>query len=217
MNSAQPVADEYRSLGPLQTRILTHQRHSERPNDPDLDVLRALRLSPAEGLLDVGSGTGEFLRRLRAEGHTGRLCAIDASQAAVDAAGAVQGVEALRGDAQALPYPDASFDAVTARHMLYHVPDPVLAIEQARRVLRAGGRFAAVVNIRCPMPLINASVDAVLDAHGIERPGPPTRPCTRATCRAWWSPCSARARSSRSRTRSCSTSRSRSCATACPC
>ena len=172
MNSAQPVADEYRSLGPLQTRILTHQRHSERPNDPDLDVLRALRLSPAEGLLDVGSGTGEFLRRLRAEGHTGRLCAIDASQAAVDAAGAVQGVEALRGDAQALPYPDASFDAVTARHMLYHVPDPVLAIEQARRVLRAGGRFAAVVNIRCPTPLINASVDAVLDAHGIEHHRP---------------------------------------------
>jgi SAM-dependent methyltransferase len=167
MNTAQPVADEYRSLGPLQTRILTHQRYSERPNDPDLDVRRALRLSPEGELLDVGCGTGEFLRRLRADGHTGRLCAIDASQAAVDAAGAVQGVEARLGDAQALPYPDAGFDAVTARHMLYHVPDPVRAIRQARRVLRKGGRFAAVVNIERPMPLINATVDAVLAAHGI--------------------------------------------------
>jgi SAM-dependent methyltransferase len=163
------IADEYRSLTPLQTRLLTHQRYSETENDVDLDVLRALGLDPGSALLDVGSGTGEFQRRLRAEGHTGRLCVLDMSQAAVDAAEAVQGVEGFLGDAQSLPFPDATFDAVTARHMLYHVPDPVLAIREARRVLRPGGRFAAVVNLAGTLPLINDVVNTTLAAHGFTR------------------------------------------------
>ena len=165
------IADEYRSLKPLQTRLRTHQRYSEQANDVDLDVLRALELDRAAALLDVGSGTGEFQRRLRAEGHTGRLCVLDMSQAAVDAAEAVQGVEGFLGDARSLPFPEATFDAVTARHMLYHVPDPVLAIREARRVLRPGGRFAAVVNLAETLPLINDVVDTVLAAHGFGRAG----------------------------------------------
>jgi SAM-dependent methyltransferase len=168
------VADAYRSLTPLQTRMLTHQRYSETENDVDLDVLRAVGPEPGAALLDVGSGTGDFQRRLRAEGHTGRLCVLDLSQAAVDAAEAVQGVEGFLGDAQALPFPDATFDAVTARHMLYHVPDPVLAIREARRVLRPGGRFAAVVNLAGTTPLINDVVSTVLAAHGCG-PGEPAR------------------------------------------
>ena len=165
------VTEEYRSLTPLQTRILTHQRYSEHANDVDLDVLRALELDPAAALLDVGSGTGDFQRRLRSEGHTGRLCVLDMSQAAVEAAEAVQGVEGFLGDAQSLPFPDATFDAVTARHMLYHVPDPVLAIREARRVLKPGGRFAAVVNLAGTMPLIDDVVNTVLAAHGFGRGG----------------------------------------------
>ena len=163
------IADEYRSLTPLETRILTHQRYTEGRNDVDLDVMRALALDPSASLLDVGSGTGEFQRRLRAEGHAGRLTVLDASQAAVDAAGAVQGVEGFLGDAQALPFPDETFDAVTARHMLYHVPDPLLAIRDARRVLRPGGRFAATVNRVNTTPLIDEVTNAVLAAHGFER------------------------------------------------
>jgi len=169
MTTEELIAEEYRSLTPLQTRILTHQRYSEHTNDVDLDVSRALALDPAASLLDIGSGTGEFQRQLRAEGHTGRLCVLDASQAAVDAAGAVQGAEGFLGDARALPFPDASFDAVTARHMLYHVPDPVRAIREARRVLRPGGRFAAVVNRVDTTPLINGVVGTVLAAHGYSR------------------------------------------------
>jgi ubiquinone/menaquinone biosynthesis C-methylase UbiE len=171
MISEEPVAHEYRSLDPLQTRILTHQRYSEGEHDIELDVLRVLRLAPESSLLDVGSGTGTFLRRLHTGGHTGRLCAVDASQAAVDAAGAVKDVDARLGDARELPYQDAEFDAVTARHMLYHVPDPVLAIAEARRVLRPGGRFAAVVNRVEPLPLINGAVNDVLAAHGVMRTG----------------------------------------------
>ena len=169
MISEEPVTHEYRSLDPLQVRILTHRNHSEGGGDVELDVLRVLELAPDAALLDVGSGTGTFLARLRAEGHTGRLCAVDASRAAVDAAGAVKDVRARLADARELPYPDGEFDAVTARHMLYHVPQPERAIAEAHRVLRPGGRFAAVVNRIAPLPHINAIVGAVLAAHGIER------------------------------------------------
>lgn len=46
-------------------------------------------------------------------------------------------------DAQDIPYPDGSFDAVMANHMLYHMPDRAKAISELRRVLRPGGRLYA--------------------------------------------------------------------------
>lgn len=49
-------------------------------------------------------------------------------------------------DAQAIPYADASFDAVMANHMLYHVPDRPRAFAEIRRVLRPGGWFFAATN-----------------------------------------------------------------------
>src|SRR5690606_19472395 len=42
-----------------------------------------------------------------------------------------------------LPYDDDSFDVMFANHMLYHVPDVPLALREARRVLKPGGRFYA--------------------------------------------------------------------------
>jgi ubiquinone/menaquinone biosynthesis C-methylase UbiE len=44
-------------------------------------------------------------------------------------------------DAQTIPYDDASFDAVIANHMLYHVPDRAKALAEMRRVLRPGGKL----------------------------------------------------------------------------
>lgn len=53
---------------------------------------------------------------------------------------------ALCGDAQALPFPDATFDVVLAPHMLYHVPDMALAASEVARVLRPAGVAAVVTN-----------------------------------------------------------------------
>ena len=46
------------------------------------------------------------------------------------------------GDAQALPFGDASFDSVTMNFGILHLAQPELALAEARRVLSPGGRFA---------------------------------------------------------------------------
>jgi SAM-dependent methyltransferase len=55
-------------------------------------------------------------------------------------------VTARPADAQALPFPDDSFDVVVANHMLYHVPEPALAVAELARVLRPGGVALTATN-----------------------------------------------------------------------
>ncbi|GIH11063.1 hypothetical protein Rhe02_91300 [Rhizocola hellebori] len=155
---------QYLSLDPLQTRIDTHERYSERADD----VEAAVKPLPHQDLLDVGCGTGSFLRRLANAGHLGRLAAVDTSPAAIAALADVAAVSVHLADAQALPFPDGSFDVVTERHMLYHVPDPVLAIQEAYRVLRSGGTFAAIVNIAGATPMLFGLVAESVAAHGFD-------------------------------------------------
>jgi SAM-dependent methyltransferase len=50
-----------------------------------------------------------------------------------------------QGDAEALPYADATFDTVISNFGIHHAPNPVKALAEARRVLRAGGRLAFTV------------------------------------------------------------------------
>jgi SAM-dependent methyltransferase len=50
-----------------------------------------------------------------------------------------------RGDACALPFPDASFDLVLATDIIEHVDDDVLALGEIRRVLKPGGRVLVTV------------------------------------------------------------------------
>ena len=50
-----------------------------------------------------------------------------------------------QGDAQALPFPEASFDAVLCGYGLMHLPEPAAALREMLRVLRPGGRAALSV------------------------------------------------------------------------
>jgi ubiquinone/menaquinone biosynthesis C-methylase UbiE len=145
-NHPAEVAAQYATEQHLRTRIDTHVRYSVGPElEATFDGL--LRLNGQEILLDIGTGPGEFPGRLRARGHTGRLVGVDLSAGMVEQARAHQsGVEFMQASADALPFADATLDVVTARHMLYHVPDVTAALKEFRRVLKPGGRFLAVTN-----------------------------------------------------------------------
>lgn len=146
MTDRECLAAQYGTANPLRVRIETHRRYTVGP-DLESAVDTALSLSGDETMLDVGTGPGDFPARLRAKGHRGHLVGVDLSPGMIERARAACPVaEFLVADAAAHPFPDATFDVVTARHMLYHVPDIPAALAEMRRVLKPGGRFLAVTN-----------------------------------------------------------------------
>jgi SAM-dependent methyltransferase len=143
------VASQYATGDPLRARRETHERYSERHFDLDAISHRILGLAGDESLLDVGCGPGRFLAYLRRAGHRGRLVGLDQSPGMISEAG-----DGVVGDAQALPFGDGAFDAVSARHMLYHVPDIPAGVREIARV--AGRRGALVMtNAGEYLPLLN--------------------------------------------------------------
>lgn len=146
MNNPQMVAQQYSTDQYLQTRIRTHKLYTVGAN-LEQGIDEVLKLEPMESLLDIGTGSGNFPTRLREAGHLGRLIGMDFSSGMLEVASTkTKEVEWIQGNAMELPFPDSSFDVVTARHMLYHVPDMNKAIREAKRVLKLGGRFMAVTN-----------------------------------------------------------------------
>lgn len=165
------VHAEYEDLSPLKVRIATHRKYSEVPDDPDAAIRDALGLPSNADLLDIGCGTGQFLHDLT-PAHRGRLVAIDTSPEALHAT-RTDRITALQASADNLPLADNEFDIVTARHMLYHVPDPLAALTEARRVLRPGGTFVATVNHPGGLPNTHALVrQAVADVGLTPSPSP---------------------------------------------
>ena len=99
-------------------------------------------LSAGTRALELGCGTGEYTQRLAAYGAA--LTALDLVPELLAVARDRPGVERvalLQGDAEQLPLPDASLDAVVGNAVLHHLRlGPALA--EVTRVLRAGGRCA---------------------------------------------------------------------------
>lgn len=92
-------------------------------------------------ILDVAAGPGNVAIAMIAQGAK-HVTALDLSYNMLHE-GARRGypdVTFVNGDAQRLPFPDASFDAVTISFGLRNVPDPELALREFSRVLRPGGR-----------------------------------------------------------------------------
>lgn len=102
------------------------------------DVLDRLALAPGARLCDVGCGAG--LAVAVAAGRGLEVCGVDAAEALLAIARQrVPGADLRHGDLEALPFDDASVDAVTGFNAFQYAADPVAALAEARRIVRPGG------------------------------------------------------------------------------
>jgi ubiquinone/menaquinone biosynthesis C-methylase UbiE len=99
----------------------------------------AIESAPGRRLADIGGGTGNYARAFAEEGWDPLV--IDRAPQMLEQA-AAKGLESLLADAERLPLADAGFDAALMVSMLHHVDDPPAALEEAKRILRAGGCLA---------------------------------------------------------------------------
>lgn len=114
-------------------------------------ILEAAQLKPGMKVLDLASGVGDpALSVARAVAPTGRVTASDLGPGMFSLAqelAAKQGITNLEfreANAEALPFPDQTFDALTCRFAIMLFPDAGKALRESLRVLKPGGRAAFV-------------------------------------------------------------------------
>jgi SAM-dependent methyltransferase len=97
-------------------------------------------------VLDVGCGPGALTEALLATVGNGSVAAVDPSEPFVAAARARHpGVDVRMAPAEALPFPDRTFDAALAQLVVHFMADPVAGLREMARVTRRGGSVAACV------------------------------------------------------------------------
>lgn len=101
--------------------------------------LAALAAQPASEVLLVGVGTGLDLPHLPAQHRYTGLDLTAAMLGRASARSAQASVRYVRGDAQGMPFADASFDAAVLHLILAVVPHPERCLAEAARVVRPGG------------------------------------------------------------------------------
>jgi ubiquinone/menaquinone biosynthesis C-methylase UbiE len=110
---------------------------------PGTDATLRAFVDAGQHVLEVGCGTGHWLERMESWGC--RVSGVDPAAAMLEKA-AARGLcaEIVRGAAEELPWPDATFDRVVCINAVHHFSDKLRFAHEARRVLRAGGRVLSI-------------------------------------------------------------------------
>jgi demethylmenaquinone methyltransferase/2-methoxy-6-polyprenyl-1,4-benzoquinol methylase len=118
-------------------------------------------------VLDMAGGTGDVAFRIRRrQGASGHVTVCDLTGAMLEEgrrraeAERLEGLDWVEGDAMALPFPDRAFDAYTIAFGIRNVTRPEVALAEARRVLKPGGRFLCLEFSRVGPPALRAIYDA---------------------------------------------------------
>ena len=136
----------YDKIGPALDLVFGPTLHPGR-----LESIGRLGICPGDRVLEVGVGTGINLSLYPRDcGVTG----IDLSASMLDRAQRrisrrrISNVRLLHMNAEALTFPDESFDVVYAPYTISVVSDPIKAVHEMRRVCRRGGRFVFLNHFR---------------------------------------------------------------------
>lgn len=112
------------------------------------DLITTGKLNAEARILEVGCGTGNYLRALAAQ--TKATCyGIDPAERMLSQAIAhpnPDGVHWLLGDAQHLQFPDETFDLVYSVDVCHHIPHRLRYFQEALRVLKPGGKICTVTD-----------------------------------------------------------------------
>ena len=107
-------------------------------------LVAAIDARPEDAVLDVATGTGLVARELVAR-YCCHVVGLDQSADMLRAAAASDGhIPLVRGRAEHLPFPDASFDHLTFTYLLRYVDDPAATMRELARVVRPGGRIGMI-------------------------------------------------------------------------
>jgi ubiquinone/menaquinone biosynthesis C-methylase UbiE len=122
----------------------TRARLLERARTSPKDFFAPLALCPELSVLDVGCGTGDFLRLLAPIVSPGEAVGLDLSETMIAEARqrSAENIDNLSfrvGSALDLPFQVGSFDRILATQVLLHIPDPWRALAEMKRVLVPSG------------------------------------------------------------------------------
>ena len=127
-------------------------------------LLDAADVSGKMSILDVGCGPGYVSAAVTGRGALPIGLDFAAEMIAL-ARKMFPGIEFREGDAQNLPFPDATFDRVAANFALLHLANPERAMAEAMRVLKPGGRFAFTTWAKISENPFVKIVDDAIQAH----------------------------------------------------
>ncbi|MDR1956623.1 MAG: class I SAM-dependent methyltransferase [Treponema sp.] len=110
--------------------------------------LKQLTIKSQDVILDIGCGGGKNVLRMLKQARTGMVCGLDHAEICVEKTkklnqkAVCQGRSDIRlGSVSHNPWPDNTFDVVTAFETVYFWPDLVKDLREVRRVLKPGGLF----------------------------------------------------------------------------
>ena len=167
------VSNQYKDAINLTARIELHERFSSNPYGWFRWVFDQLDLPPVAHILEIGCGSGAlWLDNQPRVREDWRITLSDFSP------GMVSGIKHRLSskpnqfrfgvfNAMALPFPDETFDAVIANHMLYHLPDRQRALVGIARVLKPAGSLYAATNGEKHMGELDSIIAQIYPSNNI--------------------------------------------------
>jgi len=139
--------DLFAPLGPTYDRYAALLSFGQDPRWRRFLVSR-MEVGPEDTVLDVATGTAAVAIELARRSGC-RVVGLDQSSGMlaegrrrVDAASLSDRIELVQGEAERLPFDDASFDGLTFTYLLRYVTDPLSTLRELARVVRPGGTIA---------------------------------------------------------------------------